>query len=225
MSRRLSFAALTAVAFGVAFWCPASAYAQHPDAPARIVLLVDSSGSIAPWINQFRAGLSAFLAAMPEGYDDEIALISTGSQLRIRVPPTTDRQQLRTAVAGFAPDGGGNAFLESLLEADARFLKTAPELWPVFVILTTDLIPTRGEPNIGGFNRFVRDFVERRGSAHAIVIRNLTTGLTSELALNLAQNTGGIFETMALATSLPARMEAVADQIFADHHPRRPVRR
>jgi hypothetical protein len=221
MIERLRIAALAALALAA----PVAASAQHPDAPARIILLVDSSGSVAPWINQFRAGLSAFLNALPEGYDDEVAFITTGGQLRIRVPPTTDREPLREAMAGFAPDGGGNAFLDSLLEADARFLKNAPELWPVFVILTTDLIPTRGEPNIGAYNRFVRDFVERRGSAHAIVIRNLTTGLTSELTLNIARNTGGLFETMALATSLPARMEAIADQIFADHHPRRPARR
>jgi hypothetical protein len=207
------------LAFGILPAPPAAA--QPADAPARIVLLVDSSGSIAPWVNQFRAGLNAFLDTLPEG-DDEIALISTGGQLRVRVPPTTDRARLRAAVAGFASDSGANAFLDSLLESDQRFLKPAPDLWSVIVILTTDAGQARRDQNVDAYNRFARDFVGRRASAHAVVLRGLNTGLITDFSENLVHNTQGVFETMTLATSLPEKMRQIAERIIADHHPRRP---
>src|SRR5262245_12163977 len=87
--------------------------------PLRIILLVDSSSMVSSMLPQFRAGLHAFLEQLPG--EVEIALISTGGQLRVRVPPTTDRNRLHQAADAFAPDGGANALLDSLLEADRRF--------------------------------------------------------------------------------------------------------
>jgi hypothetical protein len=217
MTRSLRLSVLVLALLPVA--APASA--QLANAPARIVLLVDSSVSIAPWVNHFRAGLNAFLDTLPEG-DDEIALISTGGQLRVRVPPTTDRGRLRAAVASFASDSGANAFLDSLLESDQRFLRSAPDHWSVFVMLTTDSGQARRDQNVDAFNRFMREFVGRRASAHAVVIRGLNTGLITDFAENLVGNTQGVFETMTLATSLPDKMREIADRIVADHHPRRP---
>ena len=98
----------------VVLWCSLSASAQRSlptgGAPARIVLLVDSSSAMSPMLTHFRAALQAFLDAVPAQH--EIALISTGGQLRIRVPPTTDRERLHNAVASFASEGGANAFLD-----------------------------------------------------------------------------------------------------------------
>jgi hypothetical protein len=91
--------------------------------PMRIVLLVDSSAAIAPQLLHIRAGLKAFLEALPG--DHEIALISTGGQLRIRAQPTAEREKVRAAAASFASDGGANAFLDSLIESDRRFLKSS----------------------------------------------------------------------------------------------------
>lgn len=77
--------------------------------PLRIVLLVDSSSEVSAMINPFRAGLKAFLDGVPEG--SEVALISTGGQIRVRTQPTSDMEKLQKAVGGFAQDGGANAFL------------------------------------------------------------------------------------------------------------------
>jgi Mg-chelatase subunit ChlD len=199
---------------------PALSAAQIADAPARIVLLVDSSSSMAPWVNEFRAGMTSFLDALPP--DNNVVLISTGGQLRIRVKPTADRDQLRKAAEGFFSDSGANAFLDSLLEADQRFLKSTPAEWPVFVILTTDSGQTRGDPDIGSFNSFVKDFVKRGGNAYVVVIEGNDTGLTTDLAKNLADNTSGVFEVMSLAASLPDKMAEIAALIGRDYHPKRP---
>ena len=104
--------------------------------PIRVVLLVDSSTNMSTMLTNFRAGLTAFVEAIPD--DVEVAFISTGGQLRVRVPPTTDRQRLLDAAGRFASDGGANSFLETLLESDARFLRPMHDRRPIFVVLTTD---------------------------------------------------------------------------------------
>lgn len=197
---------------------PFTASAQDLDAPARIVLLVDSSSSMSAWTNDFRAGLTAFIDELPGV--DEVALVSTGGQLRVRVEPTTDRSRVREAAAGFFADGGANAFLDSLVEADERLLASAPDMWPVFVILTTDSGQAREDQNLVRYNQFAKEFVERRGTAYAVVIAGSRTGIPTELSMNLTRNTRGFYESMSLANSLPAKMREVAALIYRDFHPK-----
>jgi hypothetical protein len=180
--------------------------------PIRVVLLVDSSTNMNQMLTEFRAGINAFLDDIPD--DVEVALVSTGGQLRIRVQPTTDRQRLRQAASAFASDGGANAFLDTLLESDQRLLKSARDRRPVFVVMTTDQ-PSRGEPNVDQYNRFMQDFVRRRGHTHAVVIRGGQMGLASEILDNLTKNTDGLFDVLAVGNSLAARMRDIAAQVTA----------
>src|SRR5262249_61931369 len=99
-------------------------------------------------INPFRAGLKVFLDGVPE--TSEVAFITTGGQIRVRAQPTNDMDKLHKAVGSFAQDGGANAFLDTMLESDQRFLKRATDRRQVFVSVTTDNRATRGEPVIAG---------------------------------------------------------------------------
>ncbi len=213
-----------AAPFVVILLCAYPASAQQPlpagAAPARIILLVDSSSAMSPMLTHFRAGLRAFLEGIPAQH--EIALISTGGQLRIRVPPTSDRDRLDKAVASFASEGGANAFLDSLLEADTRLLKSAPAMWPVFVIVTTDAAETRGEQRIDDYNKFMNDFTARGGQAHSIIIRGKNSGVVTDIAINLSQNTRGIHETIAISNALPDKLREVATRLEADYLPHIP---
>ena len=208
--RRVSMLIVCALLLLVA---PGSAQSV-PGSPMRIVLLVDSSAAVAPMITQFRAGLNEFLDALPG--DPEVMLISTGGQLRVRVPATTDRQKLREGVGLFASDGGANAFLDSLLEADRRFLRTVPTRRSIFVILMTDHGESRGEPRVNEYNRFVNEFQQRGGRAHGIVIRGVNSGITTEIVSNLTENTGGYYETLIIANRLQDRMRALVELLAAD---------
>ncbi|MFN7914707.1 MAG: VWA domain-containing protein [Vicinamibacterales bacterium] len=184
--------------------------------PLRVVLLVDSSTNMATMLTEFRAGLHSFIDTVPE--DVEIAIISTGGQLRIRVPPTLDRQKLHDAASRFSSDGGANSFLDTLIESDQRFLKAAADRRGAFAIVTTDP-PVIGDPPLYRYNRFVEDFLRRRGRAHAVVIRNATqnTGMASAILENLTSNTDGIFTVMAVANSLATRMKEMGEQIAAQN--------
>jgi len=163
-------------------------------------------------LTEFRSGIGTFIQELPD--DVEVALISTGGQLRIRVPPTSDRKKLLEGAARFASDGGANSLLDTLLESDRRFLKPATDRRPLFVVITTDQ-PTLGEPSIYRYNEFVRDFVRRRGRAHAVVIRTGQMGLSSEIMENLTSNTDGLYTVMAVANSLSDRMKQIAVDIAA----------
>jgi Mg-chelatase subunit ChlD len=186
----------------------------RPGGVMRIVLLVDSSSSVSNMITSMRSGLNLFLDGLPG--EAEITFISTGGQLRVRVPPTTNRTVLREAINRFASDGGANSFVDTLLESDQRFLRTAPDRRPVFVILTTDVGFGVAEVRIDAYNKFAKDFISRGGRAHAIVVRGLNSGSTTTVAENLAHNTGGYFEMINVASAIPKTMTTLTNYVAAD---------
>jgi Mg-chelatase subunit ChlD len=184
-------------------------------APMRIVLLVDSSTSMAPMVNSFRAALNIFLDALPN--EHEVSFITTGGQIRVRTPPTTDRTLLKKEAGFLASAGGANAFLDTLLEADKRFLQTAPGQWPVFVIVTTDKGELNREQSLDNYNKFMNDFLARGGSAHAVILVGRQVGLVTDIVLNLVDNVGGTKASINTDNSLPERMKAIAARLADDH--------
>ena len=185
------------------------------NAPLRIVLLVDSSTPVAPMLNTFRTALLAFTDELPE--IEEVVFVTSGGQIRVRTPPGSDRNTLRSEIARFASEGGANAFLDTMLEADKRFLKTAPGQWPAFVIVTTDNGDTTREPNVKDYNNFMNDFLGRGGTAHAVIVQGKRTGSTTDIVANLVDNTGGLRATIVTDHSLPARLRDIADRLADDH--------
>ena len=208
---RLCVAALVAL---LPLGSPAGFAQETPGGRMRIVLLVDSSAAISQMLTQFRAGLNSFLDALPG--EPEVTIVSTGGQLRIRIPATNDRLKLHAVASGFAADGGGNVLLDSILEADKRFLRNDAGRRSVFVILTTDAGETMSDQSLGPFNRFVKDFVRRGGRAHAIIVGGRNRGVTSEIVENFVDNTNGFRDTVVIANALPKLMETVAAYVAAD---------
>lgn len=185
-------------------------------APMRIVLLCDSGTSMAPALSAYRAALTAFVDLLPPEF--EVAFVSSGGQIRVRMPPSTDRDTLRAEIARFAPEGGANAFFETLLESDQRFLQKSAEKWPVFVIVGADT-DTRTEPDVVRYNAFMNNFLSRGGTAHAVLFLNASKrmGAVSDLASNLTQNTNGLYTPIVVDSALPAKLKAIAERIVDDH--------
>jgi len=183
--------------------------------PMRILMLVDSSTSMDPMMATFRDALNAFVDAVPP--EHEISFISTGGQIRVRTPPTRDRQLLKGEISRFASGGGANAFLDTLIEADRRFLTSAPGQWPVIVIITTDKGENRREWNLDRYNAMMNSFVARGGAAHAIVVRGSEVGPVTDLTQNLVENSRGLYGAINTVTSLPERVIAIAKRLAADH--------
>lgn len=185
------------------------------DQPLRIVLMVDSSTATTAIMTTIRNALNAFTDNLPD--EHEVAFVSTGGQIRVRTRPEDGKDKLRADIARLASEGGANAFLETMIEADRRFLKTAPNQWPVFVILTADNGGTRFEPDLRRYNAFMNDFVSRGGAAHAVIVSGPATGPITDLATNLVDNVQGLRFVVNSDSSLPARLTEIAGRLTADH--------
>jgi hypothetical protein len=184
-------------------------------APMRIVLLCDSSTTMSPMVNAYRRALEGFVDLLPPEY--EVAFVSSGGQIRVRTQPSTDREKLRVEIGRFAAEGGANAFLETLLESDQRFLQKSAEKWPVFVIVASDT-DTRQEPDVVRYNNFMNGFLARGGAAHVVLFATgKRIGATSDLAQNLTQNTGGLYEPIIVDSALPGKLKTIAERIVSDH--------
>ncbi len=179
-------------------------------APARVVLLVDSSSSMQQMLNQYRAGLKVFLEGLPA--ETELTLISTGGQLRVRVPPTTDRERLGKAMDSFASDSGGNSVIMAMIESDKRFLESAKVERPVIVVLTNDSDAV-ADAAVERYNEWMPGFIRRGGRAYGVVIRSRNMGLPSQIVENIAKNSGGHSETIATATGIADQMKKIAGQL------------
>ena len=182
--------------------------------PMRIALVVDSSGAVAPLLNNLRAGLTTFLDELPG--EHEITFISTGGQIRIRQPVTTNRQKLKTAVGLFASDGGANSLIETMMEVDRRFLNARPGQWPVFVVVTTNQGAPDGNRTTTGSTGSSRISSSRGGTAHAIVIHGKAGGITTEFVMNVVRTAAGI-RIVAIANVLPDKMTMVAEHMDANY--------
>jgi hypothetical protein len=184
------------------------------DVPMRVLLMVDSTSAVGSSLTEFRSALSGFLEALDP--EIEVGFITTGGQLKIRVPPGTDRQASRAQAQAFSSESGGNSMIEAVLEADNRFFKNTPPRWPVFVLVTTDLGSARSDPPFDRYNRFVGDYVARGGSAHAVIIQGSRPGILSTIVENLVHNTGGSLETIGISNALPDKLRTLGRRISED---------
>ena len=59
-------------------------------------------------------------------------------------------------------------------------------------------------------------FLRRGGRAHGIVVHGINSGITTEVLMNLTNNTGGFYDSLAVANALPDRMKVLASMVAAD---------
>jgi hypothetical protein len=184
--------------------------------PMRIALMLDTSDAAAPALTHMRAGAIAFLDALPP--EDEVILITTGRQARVRVPPTTDRKKLKDAAAGLFTDGAGTVLMDGLLEIDDRFFKKADDRWPVFVVFTSDGTEASAGAREKEFLKWASTIDKRGVSTHAFVYKTPKgSGMPEIVVENLTQNSGGHYDVMNTTTALPEKMKALGEQLALDH--------
>lgn len=192
------------------------------DLPMRIALMLDTSEGTAPALTHMRAAVVAFFDAL--GPEDEVVLITTGRQVRVRVPPTTDRQKLKDMAAGLFNDGGGTVLMDGLLEIDDRFFKKVENRWPVFVIFTSDGTETSGGGRENEFMKWALAVGPRGITAHSLVLKTPqgrglpeTSGMPQIVAENVAQNTGGEYEVMNTTAILADKMKGLGQTLARAH--------
>jgi hypothetical protein len=183
-------------------------------APMRVALLVDTSAGTSSAIVQIRAGVAAFLEALPP--EHEVALVTTGRHTQVRVPPTTDRSKLKSSAGGMLPDNGPTALMDALTEVDDRFMKNAGDRAPVFVILTGDGSENSKDVDEQGFNRWMAEIARRGVAVSAVVLKTTGNGLPDFIASTLVQATRGHYTSLGTGGGIADAMTTLAAQITAD---------
>jgi len=183
--------------------------------PMRVALIVDTSdGLAAAALNHLRAGLLALVDELSP--DDEVMLVSTGRQTRVRVQPTIDRKKIKDAAGGLFADGGATVLTDTLLDVDDRFMRKADNRWPVFVVVTGDGTEGSAGANEKKFNEWIVALPTRPVEAHAIALKFRGGGMPEIVASHVAQAGGGIYEFMNTSNALPDKMKAIGARLAAD---------
>ena len=99
----------------------------HPaPEPIEITLVVDNTRASAPLIQDLRAGVKAFVAALHE--KNLVSLVTFGGRPTVSVDYTHDRAKLDAGVGRlFAQSDSGSYLLEALVEACKGIAKRRPE--------------------------------------------------------------------------------------------------
>src|SRR3954463_6171900 len=184
--------------------------------PMRIALMLDTSDAAATALTHMRAGAAAFLDALPP--EDEVILITTGRQMRVRVQPTTDRRKLKDAAGALFTDGAGTVLMDGLLEIDDRFFKKGDDRWPVIVLFTSDGTEASTGSREKEFMKWSPQLAQRGITVHAFVLKTPKgSGMPEIVAENIANNSGGRYDVMNTTTALPEKMKALGEQLAKDH--------
>lgn len=191
--------------------------AERTTEPMRVALLVDNSDRInkASALISLREGLDAFLTALPPPH--EVGLFTIGGNIQWRVDFTTDRAQLRTSAGEiFADADSGPIMLDAVRETwERKFAEDEP--WPVFVVVATDGSESSDSMNESQFNNFVAELVSGGATIHTVLLSSRGGSMVTNYAINLTQNTGGVYTPLASATRLTGALTDLA-VLMNDHY-------
>ena len=191
--------------------------AQLGTAPMKIALLVDDGDHIgnASALPSLRAGLDAFLATLPAQH--EVGLFTIGGNIQWRVNFTTDREELRRSAGEiFVNAGSGPVVLDGIKETwERRFEKNAS--WPVFVLVVTDGPESSGYMNEDEYTRLVTELISGGATIHIVLLSSRGGSTVTGYALNLTQNTGGLYNVLAAATGLTNTLTELATRMGTNY--------
>ena len=187
--------------------------AERSTQAMRIALLVDNSGQVEKVgaLLPLRDGLDLFLSTIES--EHEIALFTIGGNIQWRVDFTSDRTALREAAGEIFPDrGGGPILLDGIKETWERRYGDDEE-WPVFVVVMTDgpessdSMIARSEPQ---YNEFVAELVEGSATVHVVLLSTRGGSMVTNFAINLTENTNGVYRPLVAATGLSGALAELA---------------
>lgn len=177
-------------------------------APMRIAVMVDTSDGAAASLIHIRAGLAAFVDALPAGH--ELLLVSTGRRSQVRVPPTTDYEKVKQSVKGLLTDGGPTPLMDALVEIDERFMRARESRAPVFVIVTGDGSESSSRADEQSFNAWLHAIAARHVVAHAVVIKS-GNGFPEAIAAAVVQATGGHYDVVGPGAAVREKLKALGE--------------
>jgi hypothetical protein len=199
--------------------------------PVKLTIAVDNGPDSQDAIAHYRTGLSGLIDVLPEGV--EVTIVSTAPQPRTVLRPTTDRQQIRRGITGFAPDQERPRFTDALVEYSRRLEREAnrnrnrpPTDIPVLIMIST----THNEavsyqpPEVQKALTFL---ATRRAKLFVTIMSTRAGDVTAAsqindnrqamIAMPAVKATNGKYEALAISTRLTTLLPEWGEEIAALH--------
>ena len=189
----------------------------EPVGPMKIALMVDNGDRMVEMnaLNALRDGLNGFLDAVPPPH--EISLFTIARNIQRRVDFTTDRAELKESAGSiFLDRGAGAVVLDGIRETwERRFDDDEP--FPVFVMMLTDGTEASGNYNENEYVALVNELITNAITVHVVLLSSRGGSVVNQYAINLTENTGGIYENIAAATGMEQRLVGLAERMNAHY--------
>ena len=185
--------------------------------PMKIALLMDNSDMLnqASALTSLRGGLDAFLTSLPEQH--EVALATIGGNIQWRIDFTTDRDELRESAGEiFVRGGAGPVLLDGIKETWERRFEDE-ESWPIFVVVVTDSAESSGNMNQNEYAELVNELISKGVTVHIMLLSTRGGSGVTDYAINLTDNTGGLYEAFGAGTRLATALPELATRL-GDHY-------
>jgi VWFA-related protein len=111
---------------------------SRDELPLAVALVVDTSGSIKPYLEPLRAATTTALAALKA--EDSVTLFTFSSLVEHRLPLTTDKRSIAGQLEGIEA-GGSTNINGAMVEAATDLVREAPDEQHV-IVLVSDNVPT-----------------------------------------------------------------------------------
>ncbi len=189
----------------------------EPMAPMKIAFMIDNGDRMVEMnaLNALRDGMQGFLDAVPPPH--EISLFTIGRNIQRRVDFTTDRAELkRSAGEIFLDRGAGSVVLDGIRETwERRFEDDEP--FPVFVMVLTDGTESSGHYNENEYVDLINELITKSITVHVVLLSSRGGSTINQYAINLTENTGGIYENIAAATGIEQMLVSIAERMNAHY--------
>jgi len=109
---------------------------SRDELPLNVVLVLDLSDSIGPFLGPLRDAANTALASLKS--DDEVALLTFSTEAELRVPFTKDKSRIADQINGFKA-GGATNINDGIFVAAQYLLKTPPNGRRVIILISDDV--------------------------------------------------------------------------------------
>jgi len=189
---------------------------SRDELPLAVALVVDRSGSVAPFMPELRRAAYQTLSHLKQG--DEVALFAFDADVDRLEELTTDRRRIAERIARIQAGGGTN--ITDALAAAAQYLAlAAPERRRTVILISDNKETVRGHASQSRLIRMALEYevviysVKTTGARAPLTMRvpNWLGGLSSVRAIT--QETGGEIIDVDRVGSLEAALAAVISRL------------
>jgi hypothetical protein len=196
----------------------------EPVGPMKVALLVDNGDRMSELgaFYPLRDAIAMFLDTL--GPEHEVGLFTIARSVQRRVDFTHDREALKASTDDIVLDtGAGVLLLDGISEIWERSYE-GDETLPAMVLILTNAPEGSRNYNDAEFESLVETLMFNgvmvnvlHLSARGGSIRGGNVSTMPGYARSIAENTGGVYETITTATGMPEWLERYAERLNAHH--------